>query len=423
VEVVSAKGPAKLSSKWQGIFIAMTVVGFAAFAYGAFGSGKERIGWISYLHNFYFFTGLSAAGVVLAAIMQAARSHWGRSVKRFAEAAGAFLPVALLLILPLYLGSEHLYEWVTDHPPEGSNKAVWLTKNFWFLRCLVAMLALNLFAWKFRSYSMRPDLGLAAEKNGDLWQKPANWKGTDSEVEHCYAKQSKHAVIYCIVYPFAISLICYDMIMSLDYRWISTMFGGWNFTTFMLLGWGVLYFLSHQMGNRFGVSHYIHKLVYHDLGKLTFGFTIVWGYLFFAQYMVIWYGNLPHETGYLLTRFYDEHWRPLSLIVLACCFLLPFILGLSKQIKMSIKTFWPIMGLSFIGIWLEKFILISPSVWYYDRHHNHYTEGISTLLVLDLLTFFGFLGLFALIYSRALYSKPIMVISDPRLDQGINRGH
>ena len=423
IEVVSSQGPAQLSGKWTGIFAAMTVIGFGAFAAFAFAGDQTRIGWIAYLHNLYFFTGLAAGLVVTAAIMQVARSHWGRAIKRFAEAAGGFLWVALGLSLLLYIGADHIYEWA-ETPPDPvyyTNKHFWLTKNFWFIRVVGAIAALAVVAHFFRQTSLRPDLGYASELNPDKWSAPSGWAGKDTEVEKCYDSQSYWGVIYCITYACAISLLAYDLIMSLDYRWFSTMFGGWHFTSFILISWGSLVFLSWWLGDAFGLAKYIHKMTYHDLGKLTFGFTVVWGYLFFAQYQVIWYGNLPHETGYLLTRFYEQPWRPITLTVFAMCFLIPFIIGLSKDIKLSPKTFAPVVVISFLGLWLERFILIAPASWYYDRHAQVFEGGVEMLLMVDAVVAIGFAGLFGLVYTRTLFKSPLMVISDPRLDEGVNR--
>jgi len=421
VEVVSAKGPATLSSKWRGIFIFLAVLGFGAFIYQGFlVEGTERIGWIAFLHNLYFFTGLSAAGVVIAAIIQVTRAFWGRPIKRYAEAMGAFLPVSILLLCVLYFGADHIYEWIGSPPHEG-NKHLWLQKNFMFIRVILGLGILTFVAHRFSKLSLRPDLGLAHEKNPEKWTQPANWQGTEAEVEDSQKKQSKWGVIYCFCFAFIISLLSFDLIMSLDYKWFSTMFGGWNFTTFMLTAWGSLVLITYFMSKCFGVDHYINKYTYHDLGKLTFGFTVVWGYLFFAQYNVIWYGNLPHETGYLLTRFYDPAWRPFSLIVLVMVFILPFLLGLGKKRKMSPKTFAPIVVISFVGVWLERFLLIAPSAWYFDRHQMAFEPGIAKLLVFDVLVFLGFFGLWALMFTNRLFKNPVMVISDPKLSLGINR--
>ena len=430
VDVVSSKGPASLSSGTRTAFIAMAVIGFGVFFAEAFllkgvkigGAGIERMGWISFLHNFYFFTGLAAAGVVIAAIIQVTQAMWGRPIKRFAESTVAFLPFSLVCVILLYIGSDHIWEW-SLYPPDDHlyhNKHTWLAKNFVFARVVGYIVILWLLAKRFTSLSDRADFGVANEKN-PAWPQPSGWKGKEAEVEASQKGQSFVGVLYCFAYAICVSGLAYDMIMSLDFRWISTMFGGWNFTTFMLLGWGTMYMMTHWMSKRFGLEKYMSKPLYHDLGKLTFGFTIVWGYLFFAQLMVIWYGNLAHEAGYLITRIKVDPWSPIAWTVGGMVFLLPFILGLSKKRKMSPSTFAPVVFISFIGIWLERFILIAPASWYYDRLAGTYTGGIPWLMISDALIFCGFLGVFGLLYAGHLYKRPVMVISDPRLDLGINR--
>jgi hypothetical protein len=401
------------------VFSLMALLGFGVFAYWAFLSDQPRIGWISFLHNLYIFTGITAAGVLVAAILQATKAFWGRPVKRFAEATGAFFPVVLIGIVILYFGAEHLYSWLSEPIAEGTNKAWWLQKNFLFGRDFLAVVVLALVAYGFMKTSIRPDLGLASEKNSQ-WRQPQGWTNLEQEIEKSQDRQGRLGVLYCVLFAVVISLLSYDWLMALDYKWFSAMWGGWHFTTTMLVGWSILYYMAHFLGNRFGLSDCFPSLMYHDAGKLVFGFTVVWAYLFFAQYLVIWYGNLPHEAGFILTRMAPP-WRILSQIVFLMVFLLPFFLGLGKQRKMAFFSFLPILLISNIGVWLERLLLIAPSVWYFDRSQGVFQGGLSLLLISDVFVFIGFLGLFLLVYTRYLYRQPLMVISDPKLDEGIHR--
>ncbi|MDJ0836693.1 MAG: hypothetical protein QNK37_09255 [Acidobacteriota bacterium] len=465
VEVISAKGPTQLSGRMKGIFITMAIVGIAAFALGLL--VDQKAAWIAYLHNFYFFTGLAAGGLVVAAIIQVARAMWGRPIKRFGEAFGAFLPLTIILLLPLwFFGAEHLYEW--DEWPEMKaqyeqmdslksqlasasgeakkelevnlnmaeawesvehkyhHKVWWLQRDFVFGRVLIYLILLTLLGIKFMNLSRRPDLGLANEKNPDLWPQPAGWGDLDAEVGKAQAGMSKWGVLYCFAFAFLISMVSYDLIMSLDFRWFSTMFGGWNFTSYILISWGTLYLVATNLGDSSGLSKYFHKLIYHDLGKLVFGFTVVWGYLFFAQLMVIWYGNLSHESGYLITRIHHDVWAKYGWTAAVMVFAIPFVLGLGKKRKMKPKTYSVVILISIMGLWLERFVLIAPASWHYIRTPGEgevagYQPGVEMLLGLDLVVFLGFLGIFCLVVSRYLFKLPLMVISDPRLDEGVNR--
>lgn len=419
LEVVAANGPVKISSKTLMTFVVMIVVGFGAFGYFAFGSDQPRIGWISFLHNLYLFTGLAAGGVAVAAILQVTNAMWGRPIKRFAEATGAFLPFAIVGVLVFWFGADHLYEWI-NYPPQGGNKAFWLTKPFMFVRVIGGLVLLTWLAKWFTHHSLRPDLGAAHEVN-PAWPQPSHWTGTESETERSQRRQTLIAPFYCLAFAVVCSGLAYDLIMSLDYRWFSTMFGGWNFTTNLLLTWGFLYYLTYFLSRRFELEKYMSRPMYHDLGKLTFGFTVVWGYLFYAQYLVIWYGNLSFEAGYLLTRFEGVPWKSFSYVTFAMVFLLPFILGLSKKRKLTFGGFAPVATISFIGIWLERFVLIAPAAWYFDHEAMQFMGGVSTLVVADALVFVGFLGLFLLVYTTYLYKRPVMAITDPKMELGVNR--
>jgi len=437
VEVVSAKGPLKLSGKMRALFLTMTIVGFAVFILTAFViPGHEKTAWISYLHIFYFFTGLGAGGLVIAAIIHVARAMWGRPIKRFAESFGAFLPWSIALLLPLwFLGGGYLYEWMEWPRLAAEMPEVWATiedsyphKVYWlgnshfvFGRVLLYLALLFLVGRRFMKLSLRPDLGLAHEKHSDKWNQPAGWQGLETEVTRSYEKQFHTGVIYCFVFACGISMLAYDLIMSLDFRWFSTMFGGWNFTSFILIGWCSLYLMTARLSADHGLEKYMHRKLYHDLGKLIFGFTVVWGYLFFAQLMVIWYGNLSHESGYLITRIHNPTWSTYSWAAAAMVFAIPFILGLGKVRKMYPRRHGLIVLISILGVWLERFCLIAPASWHYNRHDMVYEGGVGTLLFVDLMISVGFLGLFLLVVTTYLYKNPMMVISDRRLDEGINR--
>lgn len=420
---VSAHGPQTLHPKTRNIYLSMVAVGLLTFAIAVFGTDSPRMGWIALLHNLYLFTGLAAAGVVVATILQTASANWARPIRRLAEATQAFFPIAIGGFLLLYLGADQLYSWVDFPPDEHSNKRHWLTPNFWIVRVVGSISVLWLLAHLFSKAGERPDFGLAHQHNS-LWPKPANWLGLKDEVDRAQKRMSLIAPFYCLLFAVLTSFLAYDLLMSLDYRWFSTMFGGWNFTTHMLSAFGMLYFFAHFAAKRFHLDSFFPRPMWHDLGKLTFGFTVVWGYLFFAQYLVIWYGNLPHETGYLITRFHTEPWEPISKVVLALVFVLPFILGLSKERKMSFKGYAPVVVISLLGIWLERFMLIAPACWYYDSaadgHGGHFAP-LAGLLLVDALVFIGFLGAFLWAYTSFLFKRPVLPISDPRLPLGIER--
>lgn len=192
--------------------------------------------------------------------------------------------------------------------------------------------------------------------------------------------------------------------MSLDPHWYSTLFGAYYFMGSFYLALAALYFLSFLGRNAFRLKEIIHPHHLHDLGKLVFAFCIFTGYLFYVQFLVIWYGNLPEETRYVILRVKLTPWEPIAWIVLATTFLIPFLLLLRRKIKMAPLPMMILSGIILAGMWVERFLLIAPSIWE--------GEGIP-LGFLEILITGGFVGIMGLGMILFLERVPLLPISDP----------
>ena len=138
----------------------------------------------------------------------------------------------------------------------------------------------------------------------------------------------------------------------------------------------------------------------HDLGKLIFGFCVLWTYLFWCQYLPIWYGNLPEETGFLAVRLFDEPWAAVSFSVLLLNFLLPFPILLLQWVKRAPTALAGISALILVGMWLERYVLVVPSVWQEDWLPLGWVE-LGMLL--------GFFALFTLAFRAWMRIFPIRI--------------
>ena len=143
----------------------------------------------------------------------------------------------------------------------------------------------------------------------------------------------------------------------------------------------------------------------HDLGKLLFGFCILWAYMFWSQYLVIWYGDLAEETEFVYHRMHGP-WEPVATAVFAMAFAVPFVVLLSRAVKTWAPGLALVAAVAFAGMWLERFILVAPSLWH--------GEGVP-LGLLELLVTAGVLGLFVVCYTTFLDLFPTLPVSDPRL--------
>jgi hypothetical protein len=151
------------------------------------------------------------------------------------------------------------------------------------------------------------------------------------------------------------------MIMALQPHWFSNLLGGWIFMGAFLAAHMLVALLMMHGGRHLGVRDLISPKQRHDLGKLCFGFTVFWTYLMWAQFLVIWYGNLPEETGFVFARLWG-HWLPIGVAVLWGVFIVPFfgLLGVQpKKVRITLGFF---ATLSLVSLWLERYLLVMPSV-------------------------------------------------------------
>jgi len=195
-------------------------------------------------------------------------------------------------------------------------------------------------------------------------------------------------VLYLVAYVLVLSLISFDLVMSMDPHWFSTLFAPYSFVKAFYLGLGALIILSSvfsltQKGNcSLSPAHF------HDLGKLYFAFCLVWADFFYVQLLVIWYGNIPEEATYVIQRVMTLPWKPLAWTVFVASFLIPFFILLNKKVKAHALFMLCLCSLVIIGLWLEHLLLLGPAL------HHH--AAVLPLGPTDGLISLGFLGLMAL---------------------------
>jgi hypothetical protein len=343
--------------------------------------------WSAYHVNFVFWLGLAQASVVVAASQKLAKGHWAGVVIRFAEASVAFLPVAVVLFFASYLGRAHIYPWVTE---PRTDLGRWLSPNWFYLRDGAVLIVMAWLSWRFVRADLAPDVA-----------ELATGKPVDPDAPE-RGLITREAAFVTIAFAFGLSLIAFDTIMSLAHRWVSNLFGAFYFMGSFLCALMWLAVLSVRMRQRMALGDLYSRRQQHDLAKLCFGFTVFWAYLMFAQFLVIWYGNLPEETYFIFYRLWGV-WRPVGVAVFLLVFLIPFIGLLGVKPKRSSAWLLGIALLSVAGIWLERYYEIVPSL-------NGGAGPAIGLPELGALLFIG--GLYALSYSWFAARYPMI---SPRL--------
>ena len=183
--------------------------------------------------------------------------------------------------------------------------------------------------------------------------------------------------------------------------------GAYFFVGNLVLGVAFLALIAAWGRDRLQLKEYVAAGQLRDTATLLFGFCIIWAYMVWSQHLVIWYGDLPEETAFVIRRM-EGTWAPVAWLVFAMVFLIPFVVLLSSAVKSHARGLTAIALVVIVGLWLERFILVSPSLWH--------GAGVP-LGILEILITAGVLGLFVVCYTSFLRTFPVLAISNPRLDK------
>ena len=402
----TADTDALVSSRARRALLGVSLVGGIAFAYGVIGGDSTRA-WQALLVNFLFFVGLAYAGVAISAILQTTCARWGRSLKRLSEATAAFLPIAFVLLVVLLVGITNWAPWVRE-PVEA--RRAWLNVPFFVVRHALMFIVLSGLSLVYVYRSVRPDVGMLDESGtqkatGFARRLIGGWDGLVDERARNQRSQDVLAPCVLIAYGWIVSFVAIDFVVALDPRWFSTLAGAYYFVGNLFAGVAFLTVAAIWTRERLRIQNYIGDRQLYDVGKLLFGFCILWAYMLWSQYLVIWYGDLPEETEFIAHRMQGS-WAPLTWIMLAMAFFIPFVLLLSKDIKTHVRGLTTVALLVLVGMWLERFVLVTPSLW----HEDSIPLGLMEILITA-----GVFSLFAWCYTTFLRAFPVLPVSDPRL--------
>lgn len=347
------------------IAVALIVIGGIAVA-ASFAADAER-GWRAYMFNWLFWTSVAQGAVIFSAAVAMARGVWSKPVRRISLSFVAFLPISFVLLIPLLLAGDQIFPWVGEEMIGG--REAWLNLPFLGARNLLLILITTGLSVIYAYWALRPDIGLIREKAPDrlrgLYDRMTRgWRGQETEEVIATKRLAVFGPIMALAWATSHTVLAYDFIMSLEKDWFSTMIGPLFFMGGFLGGIAATAVLTSIYRSTLGLGDYIKTPQFHDLGKLTFAFVVFWAYLFWSQFIVIWYGMLPAEQTYFVHRFLPPY-AGISTTVVILLFLVPFIGLLGAMAKRSPITlsFFSIVAL--VGLWLERYMQTYPS-YYHD---------------------------------------------------------
>ena len=395
------------------IALVLAAIGLVVFVIGLF-INPDRV-WHALLVNWLYFTSISSAGVMFVAVQRITTARWSRPIIRFLEGYVAFLPVAFVLLLILLVGRHHIFWW-SNHVPDIPEKRIWLNPPFFFTRVIVVYLIITLLSVWYIYTSVRLDVGILPE-SGAKWARGIRermrkgFKDERRELHSTHSLQGRLAVFMAFAFAFGWILLSWDLSMSLDPHFQSTMYGWWFFMggwVTALASWTLIVMAWRRYLGRYDLIQDKH---FHDLGKLCFAFTAFWGYLTFAQYLVIWYGNMGEETHWPRLRLIAG-WRIPTLTGVTLMFGLPFFGLLSRAAKVYLPTLVLFASSTVLGLWLHRYLEVYPSIY---GVVDHIPLGIWELGVTV-----GLLGIWGFCYLSFMDAFPrmrVLLMTSPYRDE------
>jgi len=346
------------------LFFGLTAAGALIFIAAA-ATGDPARAWQAYLLNFLFFSAIAQGAVVFSAMMHTVKARWSSPLADLAESFTAFFPISLVLFLVLFLGRQYVFPWLHE---DLHGKEVWLNVPFLFGRDFFALCLLYGLGLAFLYHRLYFTLH-AHGASGPIGRRlMARWEGKPLDDRRIADRTTIFAILYLLAFTLVLSLIGYDLVMATDPHWYSTLFGAYCFIKSVYIGFGALIVLGALLHTSKNNGYRLEDNQFHDIGKLFFAFCLVWADFFYAQFVVIWYGNIPEETAYVITRTMTAPWNVLAWTVFIGCFVAPFLILLNRRIKTRPKAMTVICLAVMSGIWLEHYLLLGPS-FHHDVHH------------------------------------------------------
>ncbi len=302
------------------IWCLICVFGIAGFIYYINYSDQSRA-WRAMLVNFIFWTPLACGMIVWPALIKLSNGVWSKQIERFAFSAIYFGPISIISFIILWTGRAH---WTAWRGYETIHQGFWLNSKFVFIRDIIALFIIWILCVLFFSRSRR-----------QASTKIAGW--------------------LCFVYAIVFTLISFDMVMALDPKWFSTLFGGYFFVSGMyaaLAFWTILSIISGQASAE----------QRHDLGKLIVALSLLTGYLMYSQLLPIWYEDFEEEIRFFLPRLTITYWRYVSALLVLTVYLGPLVLLLTRSSKRSPGYLMAVAILVLVCLWIERWWEVIPTL-------------------------------------------------------------
>ena len=388
-----------IDKKAKNFSMALMAIGLIALIYG-FSTDAHRA-WPSLLFNNYFFIGIAVFGVFFVAKQYVSEAGWSIVLKRVPEAVMSALPVMSLIMLFIMFASimhwNHIYHWLHEGIMDPANdhydkiiagKEAYLNGSFFIIRTIIYLLGWNYFAKKLRALSVLED----------------KVEGTS-----IHFKSVSTSAWFMVFFAVTSAMASWDWIMSIDPHWFSTIFGWYVFAEWGAIGFTTILLFTLYL-KRQGYLEDVNENHIHDLGKWIFAMSLVWTYMWFSQFMLIWYANIPEEVTYFMARLEVENYKFLFWFSMIINFIAPIILLMSRDAKRNNGRLIFVGCVILVGHWINSYLLVTPGTLGKLGHIGFVEIGMGL----------GFAGLFIYLVLNSLTKQPLETKNHPFLDESKN---
>ncbi len=383
-----------ISRTFRIITLTLIAIGAVTFIFGLL-SDPQRT-WANYLIVNYYFLSLALGGAFFLVLQNISQSGWSSAFKRIPEAMMSYIPFAAVFFILLYFGIHQLYHWshseAVIHDPILLHKSPYLNVPFFFIRIVIYFAIWIFFIWKLRKLSISEDLADT---------------GNQSLIMKLFGKTEFHSKLFIFSLAITFSFSAFDWIMSIDAHWYSTIFALKNLVAAFLHGVSIMILIVIILYKK-GQFPFLNKYHLHDFARYIFMLSIVWGYFWFAQFTIIWYGNIPEETIYYSVR-WKEGWKILFFLEIALNWAIPFMILLPIKTSRNLNVITGVIVCLILGQYLDLFVQVIPG-----------TSGLLRFGWIEAGLFIGYTGLFSLVVATTLSKAKLMPSNHPYLEESIN---
>lgn len=377
----------QFSNKTKVILAIFIVIGLASLAYGLFAFSPEKV-WSALLLNSVNFLTIGLGATFFVAIHIITQSGWHVSIQRIPEAISMYLPFGAIFMIIMLLGLNHIFHWTYEihHDPVIMKKEAFLNVPFFITRLLIYLSVWILLTYILRKLSKKSDV-----ENGLKF----------------YNKSRTYAALFLVFFAISIVTFAWDWLMSIEAHWFSTLFGWYVLSGVIVKSFAVIIIVLSIL-RYLGYMDFITIDNIHDLARYLFSFGIFWMYLWFSQFMLIWYANIPEETFYFIKRV--ENYQFLFYLNLVLNFLIPFLVLVIRKFRRILWVVTAIAIVVFIGQWVDQYLMIFPGTM----------KEVQSIGLFDIGLTIGFIGIFLWVVFVSLTKANLLPKNHPYIEESFH---